>query len=186
MFNNILEDLPTKMEKPIDVLNTTLQTLRIGRASPNFLDQVLVLAYGSRMPLNQLATITIVEARSMIVQIWDQSLISAVNKAIVETNLGVTPILEDEKIRITFPILSEERRGELVKIAHKYGENAKIAIRNIRRDSADQLKKLEKNHEISEDDCHNSLLKIDDITKKFIDKVGSNVCSKAKEISTVS
>ena len=186
MLNNILEDLSLKMEKSINVLNVTLQTLRIGRASPNFLDKVMVFAYGCQTPLNQLATVTVVEVRSMIVQVWDKLLINEVKKAIIKADLGITPIVEDQIIRITLPILSEKRRDELIKIAHKYGEDAKIAIRNIRREFMDQLKKIEKNHEISKDDYSKSITKIDNITKEFVNKVDSYVSSREKEIATIS
>src|SRR5437868_9178863 len=147
-----MNDLKRRMQGAIAALKQELSGLRTGRASPTLLDPVQVEAYGSHMPLNQLATISVPEPRLLSVQVWDRSMVHAVEKAIAASNLGLTPSTEGQVLRLRIPELNEERRRDLVKVAHKYAEGARVAIRHVRRDGLDVLKKLEKDHKISEDD----------------------------------
>lgn len=175
-------ELNEKMEKALHVLEKDLSGLRAGRASPSLLDPVVVEIYNSKMPLAQLATISAPDAKTLSVQVWDKEAVKKVEKAIVEANLGLNPALDGQVIRINLPVISEERRKELAKIAHKYGENCKIAVRNIRRDNMDALKSQEKSGDISEDDQHRFSDEIQKITDKFIGKVEEMVEKREKEI----
>ena len=147
-----INELKRRMQGATQSLKHELGGLRTGRASASMLEPVQVDAYGSHMPLNQLATISVPEPRMISVQVWDKSMVKAVEKAIVDSNLGLSPATEGQVLRLRIPELNEERRKELVKVAHKYAEAAKVAVRHVRRDGLDTVKKLEKNHEISEDD----------------------------------
>src|SRR3954470_717044 len=147
-----LNEVKRRMQGAVQSLKHELGGLRTGRASASMLDPVQVEAYGNHMPLNQLATISVPEPRLLTVQVWDRSMVHAVEKAISASNLGLTPSTEGQVLRLRIPELNEERRKELVKIAHKYAEAAKVAVRHVRRDGLDVLKKLEKDHKISEDD----------------------------------
>ena len=140
------------MQGAIAVLKKELSGLRTGRASPHMLDPVQVEAYGAQMPLNQVATVSVPEPRLIAVKVWDKSLVHAVEKAIVNANLGLSPATEGQVMRLRIPELNEERRKELVKVAHKYAEAARVAVRHVRRDGLDVVKKLEKDHKISKDD----------------------------------
>ena len=137
---------------PPRALKTELSGLRTGRASAHLLDPVMVEAYGAQMPLNQVATVSVPEPRMISVNVWDRSLVHAVEKAIVNSNLGLSPATEGQTIRLRIPELNEERRKELVKLAHKYAETARVAVRHVRRDAMDVIKKLEKDHKVSKDD----------------------------------
>lgn len=139
-----LSDLKRRMEGAIAAFKHDIASLRTGRASANVLDPVMVEAYGSRVPLNQVANITVPEARMLGVSIWDKSMVGAVDRAIRESNLGLNPIVDGQNLRIPLPELNEERRKSLVKVAHDYSEKAKIAVRNVRRDGMDSLKKPKK------------------------------------------
>src|SRR3974390_3934634 len=147
-----LNELKRRMQGAVQVFKQELGGLRTGRASASLLDHVQAEAYGSHMPLNQLATISVPEARLITVQVWDRSMVHAVEKAIAASNLGLTPSSEGQLLRLRIPELNEERRRELVKVAHKYAEAARVAVRHVRRDGLDVLKKLEKDHKISEAD----------------------------------
>src|ERR1041384_4709000 len=147
-----LDELKRRMPGAIQVLKQELGGLRTGRASAGLVDHVQVEAYGSHMPLNQLATVTVPEPRLISVQVWDRSLVHAVEKGISAANLGLTPNTEGQTIRLRIPELNEERRKELAKVAHKYAENARVAVRHVRRDGLEVLKKMEKDHTISEDE----------------------------------
>src|SRR4051794_39946560 len=147
-----MNELKRRMQGALQVLKQELGGLRTGRASATLLDPVQVEAYGSHMPLNQLATVTVPEPRLLSVQVWDRSQVHAVEKAISASNLGLTPSTEGQTIRLRIPELNEERRKELVKVAHKYAEAARVAVRHVRRDGLEVLKKLEKDHTVSEDD----------------------------------
>ena len=147
-----INELKRRMQGATQSLKHELGGLRTGRASASMLEPVQVEAYGSHMPLNQIATISVPEPRMLSVQVWDKSMVKAVEKAIVDSNLGLSPATEGQVLRLRIPELNEERRKELVKVAHKYAEAAKVAVRHVRRDGMDTIKKLEKNHEISEDD----------------------------------
>ena len=147
-----INELKRRMQGATQSLKHELGGLRTGRAAASMLEPVQVEAYGSHMPLNQVATISVPEPRLLSVQVWDKSMVKAVEKAIVDSNLGLSPATEGQVLRLRIPELNEERRKELVKVAHKYAEAAKVAVRHVRRDGIDTVKKLEKNHEISEDD----------------------------------
>ena len=177
-----VNEIKTRMEKAIDSFKKDLSGLRVGRASLNMLDQINVNAYGSIMPLNQISTVSVPESRMLLVSVWDNSLVSATEKSIKESPLGLNPMVEGNIIRISIPPLSEERRIEITKIAAKYGENARVSVRNIRRDHIETVRKLQKNGEISEDQKHKDELSIQEITNQIIEKIDSILSVKEKEI----
>ena len=177
-----VNEIKTRMEKAIDSFKKDLSGLRVGRASLNMLDQINVNAYGSMMPLNQVSTVSVPESRMLLVSVWDNSLVSATEKSIKESPLGLNPMVEGNIIRISIPPLSEERRIEITKIAAKYGENARVSVRNIRRDHIETVRKLQKNGEISEDQKHKDELSIQEITNQIIEKIDSILSVKEKEI----
>ncbi len=181
----LIETLKNRMDGALKVLDNELKGLRTGRASPNLLDPVQVEAYGSRTPLSQVATISVPDPRMLNVQVWDKSMIKAVEKAIVEANLGVTPSSDGQIIRLPIPPLNEERRKELAKLAGKYGENTKISIRNVRRDGMEELKKLEKAGHISEDELHSTSEEIQKLTDKEVENVDKQVKAKEQEIMSM-
>jgi len=180
-----LAELKRRMSGAIQVLRQELAGLRTGRASSHLLDPVQVDAYGTHMPLNQLATISVPEPRLLSVQVWDKSMVKAVEKAIVDSNLGLSPATEGQVLRLRIPELNEERRKELVKVAHKYAEAAKVAVRHVRRDGLDTVKKLEKNHEISEDDQERLANDVQKATDGMISEIDQLLAAKEKEILTV-
>src|SRR6202034_1653756 len=147
-----INELKRRMQGATQSLKHELGGLRTGRAAASMLEPVQVEAYGSHMPLNQLATISVPEPRLLSVQVWDKSMVKAVEKAIVDSNLGLNPSTEGQVLRLRIPELNEDRRKELVKIAHKYAESARVAVRHVRGDALDLLKKLEKEDKVSEDD----------------------------------
>jgi len=177
-----VNEIKTRMEKAIDSFKKDLSGLRVGRASLNMLDQINVNAYGSIMPLNQVSTVSVPESRMLLVSVWDNSLVSATEKSIKESPLGLNPMVEGNIIRISIPPLSEERRVEITKIAAKYGENARVSVRNIRRDHIETVRKLQKNGEISEDQKHKDEFSIQEITNQIIEKIDSILSVKEKEI----
>ena len=146
-----IKEIEKRMRASIDALKREFSGLRTGRASANLLDPVQVMVYGSRMPLNQVATVSVPEPRMISVQVWDRSNVAAVDKAIREANLGLNPIMDGQILRLPIPSLTADRRQELVKLAHKYAEQARIAIRNVRREGMDLLKKLEKEGTMSQE-----------------------------------
>jgi len=180
-----LNELKRRMQGAMGVLKQELSGLRTGRASPHLLDHVQAEAYGTNMPLNQLATVSVPEPRLISVQVWDRSMVHAVEKAIIAANLGLTPATEGQVIRLRVPELNEERRKELVKVAHKYAEAAKVAVRHVRRDGLDTVKKLEKNHEISEDDQERLAADVQKATDGMIAEIDQLLAAKEKEILTV-
>ncbi len=147
-----LSDLERRMKGAVEVLRQEFGGLRTGRASASLLDPLQVDAYGSQMPLNQLGTVSVPEARMLSVQVWDKTMVAAVEKSIRSSGLGLNPIVDGQVLRLPIPELTEERRVEIGKIANKYAEQARVAVRNVRRDGMDQLKKLEKDGEISQDE----------------------------------
>ena len=171
-----------RMAKSIDSFKKDLSGLRVGRASSSMLDPINVNAYGSVLPLSQVGTVSVPEARMLTVSIWDNSLISFAEKAIRESALGLNPMIEGNMIRIAVPPLSEDRRIEIVKVASKYAENAKISIRNIRRELIEDIRKLQKNGDISEDQKHGDELKIQDIIDLNIKHIDEILSVKEKEI----
>lgn len=180
-----LNDLKRRMQAGVQALKHELGGLRTGRASGSMLEPVQVEAYGSHMPLNQVATVTVPEPRLLSVQVWDRSMVHAVEKAIVASNLGLSPSTEGQVIRLRIPELNEERRKELVKVAHKYAEAARVAIRHVRRDGLDVLKKLEKDHQISEDDGKRHSADVQKATDNAIAEIDQSLAAKEKEIMTV-
>ncbi len=180
-----LNELKRRMQGAMGVLKQELSGLRTGRASPHLLDHVQAEAYGSHMPLNQLATISVPEPRLISVQVWDRSMVHAVEKAISAANLGLTPATEGQVIRLRIPELNEERRKELVKVAHKYAEAARVAVRHVRRDGLDVLKKLEKDHKISKDDHDRDAEQIQKATDQVIAELDQALAAKEREILTI-
>jgi ribosome recycling factor len=180
-----MNDLKRRMQGAIASLKQELGGLRTGRASSALLEHVQVEAYGNHMPLNQLATISVPEPRLLNVQVWDRSMIHPVEKAISNANLGLTPSTEGQVIRLRVPELNEERRRELAKVAHKYAEAARVAVRHVRRDGLDLLKKLEKEHKISEDDHERQSAEVQKATDATISEVDKLLAGKEKEIMTV-
>jgi len=180
-----LADLERRMDGALTSLAKEFQGLRTGRASTQLLDSVIVEAYGASMPINQIATVSVPEPRMLSVQVWDKENTKIVEKAIRESNLGLNPQVDGQLLRIPLPDLSEERRQELSKIAAKYAENAKIAVRNVRRDGMDTTKRMEKDGDISQDDRHIYDEEIQTITNKSINKIDELLSSKEVEIMQV-
>src|SRR5438132_4366287 len=180
-----MNEIKRRMQGALQILKQELGGLRTGRASATLLDPVQVEAYGSHMPLNQLATVSVPEPRLLTVQVWDRSMVHAVEKAISASNLGLSPSTEGQVLRLRIPELNEERRKELVKVAHKYAEAAKGAVRHVRRDGIDVVKKLEKNHEISEDDQERLANEVQKATDGTIAEIDQLLAAKEKEILTV-
>ncbi len=180
-----IEDIKRRMHGASAALKTELSGLRTGRASAHLLDPVMVDAYGAQMPLNQCASVTIPEPRMIAVNVWDKSLVKPVEKAIVDSNLGLSPATDGQTIRLRIPELNEERRKELVKLAHKYAENARIAVRHVRRDAMDVIKKLEKDHDINKDDHDRHAAEIQKATDAGIAEIDHLLAGKEKEILTV-
>ena len=180
-----INDIRRRMQGALQVLKQELGALRTGRASAHLLDPIHVEAYGQSMPLNQLATVSVPQPRMISVQVWDRSMVHPVEKAILAANLGLTPSSDGQVIHLRIPELNEERRKELVKVAHKYAETAKIAVRHVRRDAMDALKKMEKDHQISQD-AHKRMdgdvQKATDLSITDIDKM---LAVKEQEIMTV-
>ena len=180
-----LADLKRRMAGAVQSFKGDLASLRSGRASANMLDPIQVEAYGARQSLNQLATVSVPEPRLLSVQVWDRSMVNAVDKAIRESDLGLNPQTEGQVLRIRIPELNEQRRKELVKIAHGYAENARVAIRHVRRDGMDFLKKAEKDGDISEDDHRRESERVQKLTDETISTVDSLLTGKEAEIMQV-
>jgi len=180
-----INEIKRRMQGANSVLKTELSGLRTGRASAHLLDPVMVDAYGAEMPLNQVATTSVPEPRLIMVNVWDRTLVHAVEKAIVNSNLGLSPATEGQTIRLRIPELNEERRKELVKLAHKYAETARVAVRHVRRDAMEVLKKLEKDHKISKDDHERFSAEVQKATDNGIADIDHLLASKEKEILTV-
>ncbi|MDP6351577.1 MAG: ribosome recycling factor [Alphaproteobacteria bacterium] len=180
-----LGDLKRRMDGALHVLDQELGGLRTGRASAGLLEPIVVEAYGSQMPLNQLATVNAPEPRLLTVQVWDKTMVKAVEMTIRDGNLGLNPISEGQLLRVPIPELTEERRKELAKVAHKYGEQSRIAVRNVRRDGMDSLKRQEHDGKISEDEHHELSAKVQKLTDDHIAKIGDVVDAKEKDILQV-
>ena len=179
---DIYHDITKRMEGALKAFKHDISGLRSGRASANLLDPIVVEAYGSRMPISQLASVAVPEPRSLSVQVWDKALVKAVEKAISASNLGLNPQADGQLIRINLPQLTEERRRELVKVAHEYGERGKVAIRNVRRDAIEQVKKLQKDKTFSEDEMHHIIDEIQKITDNEVAKINQAIKDKEGEI----
>ena len=179
---SIKEDLQKRMDGAINSFKHTLSGLRTGRASVSLLDPIKVEIYGDFMPINQLATVSVPEARTINVQVWDKSSVKAIEKAISNSGLGLNPVSDGQMIRVPIPDLSEQRRKELSKKVGEYAEQSRIALRNIRRDSIDDLKKMEKDKLLSEDELKVQTTEIQKITDTYNSKIEEISVSKSKEI----
>jgi ribosome recycling factor len=179
------KDLNRRMDGAIHAYKSDLASLRTGRASANLLDPIQVQAYGTAMPLNQVATISVPEPRMLSVSVWDKAMVSAVDRAIRESSLGLNPIVDGTNLRIPLPELNEQRRKELVKIAHTYAENARVAARHVRRDGMDHLKKAEKDGHISEDEVRRLSERIQKLTDDTIKEIDHLLVEKEAEIMHV-
>ena len=179
------ELIEEKMQKAIDYLADELAAIRAGRANPAILNKISVEYYGMPTPLNQVGAISVPEARQILITPWDKSLLGAITKAIQVAEIGVNPINDGNGIRLTFPELNEERRKQIVKEVKSLGEDAKVAIRNVRRDGIDEAKKLKANSEITEDELKGAEEKIQKITDKYTDKVEKMISDKEKEVMEV-
>lgn len=182
MLDEVFEDLKERMEKTLASLDRDLKKVRTGRASVSLLDGIRVDYYGTPTPLNQVASVSVPEARLLMIQPWDPQVLEGIEKAILKSELGLTPMNDGKLIRISIPPLSEERRRELVKVVKKMAEENKVALRNIRRDANDMLKDLKNEKEIAEDDFFRSQDEVQKITDDFIKKVDETVQVKEKEI----
>ena len=185
MSNEKLQPYETKMQKSLDALEREYTTIRAGRANPHILDKLKVDYYGTPTPLQQVGNVTVPEARVLMIQPWESKLIKDIEKAILASDIGITPTNDGKSIRLVFPELTEERRKELAKDVKKKGDAAKTAVRNIRRDANDLLKKLEKGGEITEDELADGEDQIQKLTDKMIAKVDKAVEEKTAEIMTV-
>ncbi len=185
MTDKILADAKVHMEKAVEALHAELMTIRTGRASPSLIERLHVEYYGVSTPLNQVATITVPEARLLVVQAWDKTAMPAIEKAILKSDLGLNPTNDGKVIRVVIPYLSEERRKELIKLVHKKVEEGHVTVRNCRRDALETLEKLEKAKEISEDDLKRAKEKLQKITDGFIEKVDDTGQAKEEEILEV-
>jgi ribosome recycling factor len=180
-----LKELEKRMHGAMDALKKELGGLRTGRASVNLLDPVMVDAYGQRMPLNQVGTVSAPEPRLLAVNVWDKGLVVSVAKAIREAGLGLNPSPDGQLVRVPIPELTAERRGELAKLAHKYAEQGRVAVRNVRRDGMESLKKLEKDHKISQDEHRQKSDEVQKLTDRYVKQVDEVLAHKEKEIMTV-
>jgi ribosome recycling factor len=180
-----LDSIERRMRGAVESLKHEYAGLRTGRASPTLLDPIVVEAYGAQMPINQLGSVSVPEPRMLSVSVWDKSMVGLVDKAIRNSGLGVNPVVDGTLIRIPIPELNQERRQEMVKLASKYTEQARIAVRNVRRDGMDQLKKLEKDGKISEDDHKIYADEVQSMTDKTIGEIDQLLGSKEREILQV-
>jgi ribosome recycling factor len=180
-----IKDVKRRMDGAIAALKQEFAGLRTGRATPQLLDPVKVEAYGSTVPINQVGAVTTPDARLIAVQVWDKGLVGAVDKAIRNAGLGLNPVVDGQTLRIPIPMLNEERRADLAKLAGKYAETARVAIRNVRRDGMDLLKRLEKDHEISEDDHKKRSADVQKATDAAIAEVDALLKTKEEEIMQV-
>ena len=179
------DDIKRRMDGAIASLKSDLAGLRTGRASPNLLDPITVDAYGSPMPINQVANISVPEPRLVTVSVWDKQMVGKVERAIRERNLGLNPVTDGTMLRIPLPELNEQRRKELVKVAHQYGEQAKVAVRHVRRDGMDLLKKLEKDGDISQDDSRQMSDRVQKMTDESVAEIDKTLSAKESEIMQV-
>ena len=179
------KDLERRMQGAVETLKTEFSGLRTGRASPSLLDPVMVQAYGTEMPLNQVAAVSVPEPRMLSVTVWDVNNIKPVEKAIRDSDLGLNPMTEGNVVRVPIPELNEERRKDLIKVAHKYAEQARVAVRNVRRDGMDTAKKEEKDGDIGQDEAHRVYDQIQKLTDRYIDDIDQTLAHKEEEIMQV-
>lgn len=184
-INALKSDVKRRMEGAVDVLQREFGGLRTGRAATSLLDPLTVEAYGSEMPMNQVGTVGVLEPRMLTVQVWDKGLVKAVEKSIMESGLGLNPSSDGQLVRVPIPALTEERRVELTKIASKYAEDSRIAVRNVRRHAMDDLKRAEKDGDISEDQHRDFNQDIQTLTDEHVKKIDDALVNKEKEILQV-
>ncbi|MCE3255589.1 MAG: ribosome recycling factor [Rickettsiaceae bacterium] len=185
MINDLSNKARKKMDDIMSFLKKDLDSISTGRANPSLLDAVRVEAYGSFMPISQVANVSTPDASTILVQAWDKSMVKPIEKGIVNSNLGFNPMIDGQTLRITIPKLSEERRRDLVKLAKKYGEDKKVAVRNSRRDILDDFKKQEKELGISKDDAHSFADIVQKITDEYVKKIDDAVLAKEKELMKI-
>lgn len=185
MINELTDKTRRKMEETMNSLKRDMDSISTGRANPTLLDTIRAEVYGSFMPLSQVATVAVSDASTLSIQVWDQSNVKAVEKGIINSNLGFNPMVDGMVIRISIPKLSEERRRDLVKLAKKYGEDKKIAIRNIRRDVLDEFKRREKESAASKDQIHSCTDIVQKITDEFVKKFDDLVAMKEKDLMKI-
>ncbi|MBE9567641.1 MAG: ribosome recycling factor [Proteobacteria bacterium] len=185
MINEILADAETRMGKSVDSLRSELTKIRTGRAHPSLLDQISVDYYGTETPINQVANVTVEDSRTLAVAPWEKPMIAVVEKAIINSGLGLNPSTAGNLIRIPMPPLTEERRRELVKVVKNEGENAKIAVRNIRRDANNDFKELLKEKEVSEDESRGAEDSVQKLTDKFVRSIDEVITVKEKELMEI-
>ena len=179
---SFFKEAEERMQKSVDLLGRELGSVRTGRATPNILDKLVVEAYGSEMPLNQMASVSVPEARMLVVQPYDKTQISAIERAIHKSDLGINPTNDGQVIRLNFPPLTQDRRKDLVKVVKKRGEEAKISVRNIRRDALEHLKVIK---DLREDETHKAQERLQKITDKYVADITHALDSKEKEILEV-
>jgi len=184
-MKEVLNQAESKMKKTVDLLIKDYATLRAGRATPALLDKILVDYYGTPTPINQMATISAPEPRLLVIQPWDRNMLPQIEKAILKSDLGITPVSDSNVIRLSIPPLTEEKRKDLVKIINKKAEEGRIAIRNLRREANEQIKAAEKKGEISEDSAKRYLEDIQDLTDKYIKNIDNVAAAKEKEIMEI-
>ncbi|MCM1024587.1 MAG: ribosome recycling factor [Prevotella sp.] len=184
-MNEQIKNAEGKMEKCIKSLEHEFSTIRAGRANPAVLDRVMVDYYGTPTPIQQMAAVSVVEARNLLIQPWDVSQLKAIEKAIINSDIGITPTNDGKALRLAFPQPTEDRRKELVKQIKKNGEEAKVTLRNVRRDTLEKFKTMKKNSEITEDDMKGLEKDIQKLTDKYCDNVDSVVADKEKEIMSI-
>jgi ribosome recycling factor len=184
-LNTLKQDLTRRMDGAMETLRREFSGLRTGRAHPGLLEPVKVHAYGTDMPLNQVGNVAVPEARMLTVQVWDRSLVSAVEKAIRDSGLGLNPAADGQLVRVPIPQLTTERRNELAKTAHKYAEGTRVAVRGVRRDGMEQVKAFEKKHEIGEDLAKDWHTEVQKLTDAYVKRVDDALIEKEKEIRQV-
>lgn len=185
MSSELMKDMSTRMEGAVSALNKEFSGLRTGRASADLLEPVMVEAYGGTSPLNQVGNVNVPSARRLTVQVWDKTLVPAVEKAIRESGLGLNPSSDGDTVSVNLPDLTEERRQELIKVARKYAESARVSVRNVRRDGMDSVKKMKGDNEITEDDQRRLEGEIQKVTDEKVSLIDSTLEKKEKDIMTV-
>ena len=185
MISDVVSDAERRMTKAVEAAQHDYTTIRTGRANPALLERITVEYYGTSMPVNQLATISVPEPRLLVIAPWDKGAIPHIERAITKSDLGLTPTSDGNVIRLSIPHLTEERRKELIKILHKKAEDHRVAIRNVRRDANDELKRLEKAGEVSEDDVHRAQEQIQKLTDKYIEQIDRITTAKEADLMEV-
>ncbi|MGN0630025.1 MAG: ribosome recycling factor [Ruminococcus sp.] len=184
-MKEVMKETEEKMKKTLTRLEKDLAAIRAGRANPAVLDKVVVDYYGAPTPIQQMAAVSVAEARILVIQPWDMSSLKSIEKAILASDIGITPTNDGKVLRLAFPQLTEDRRKELCKTIKKYGEEAKVAVRNVRRDAMDKLKSMKKNSELTEDDVKNGEKDVQKLTDRYCDDVDKTIADKEKEIMSI-